>query len=255
MQYAIILPMLDTIFPSAPPEPAADLASDNDAVASPSVLRAERQLRMLEELAQIGMDLARALGRRAEADGVDAASDAGCKPALAARDPADAFQRLSRAIRLTLALEMKTDETLRALQAGEATAEASRREAAIRRAEAAKARSRQVAEHEVRAVVAQAIVAEIEGDEALDDCYDALDERLEDDESYEDLADKPLRQTVERLCADLGLSPDWSAWSDDDGWAEPGKFGRPAHSLFNQPSQGPYGCGPSAPREYGARLE
>ncbi|MEO8926586.1 MAG: hypothetical protein ABI306_05425 [Caulobacteraceae bacterium] len=249
-----------TASPFAPSDTVADAGRNNESIASPSILRAERQLRMLEELARIGMDLARALGRRAEAEAeaageaVDAVPNAAPQPATQ-RDPADAFQRISRAIRLTLALEMRTDETLRALQAGEATAEAARREAAIRRAEAAKTRCRQAVEEKVRAVVSHAITAEIEGDEALDACHEALDERLEDDESYEDLADKPLRQTVERLCADLGLSPDWSAWSDDDGWAEPGRFGRHAHSLFNQPSQFPYGCGPSPPNERSARLE
>lgn len=127
LQYAIILPMLDIPSSSVPADSAADAVSDNHVAPSPSILRAERQLRMLEELAEIGMELARGLGRRVAAEGVEAASDASCKAATPDRDPADAFQRLSRAVRLTLALEMHTDETLRALLAGEATAEAGNR--------------------------------------------------------------------------------------------------------------------------------
>jgi hypothetical protein len=63
----------------------------------PSVLRAERRLRLLEDLSEIGMALARGLRDRANAELVDADGDAG------RRDPADAFARLSRAVRLTLA--------------------------------------------------------------------------------------------------------------------------------------------------------
>ena len=91
--------------PATPP--AADEASD------PSVVRAERRLRLLEELAEIGMELARALRPGALAS---ATCDPGAGEELMAltgrargRDPAEAFAPLSRAIRLTLALEARTD--------------------------------------------------------------------------------------------------------------------------------------------------
>jgi hypothetical protein len=72
-----------------------------------AILRAERRLRLLEERAEIGMDLARALHREALAE-----------PAkLSSGDLAGAFAKLSRAIRLTLALAARTDEALRALRA------------------------------------------------------------------------------------------------------------------------------------------
>ena len=73
--------------------PAADQSATTSEAPDPSILRAERRLRLLEELAEIGMELVRALKPRAEA-----AETAGGK------DPADAFAPLSRAIRLTLAL-------------------------------------------------------------------------------------------------------------------------------------------------------
>lgn len=63
--------------------------------------RAERQGRVLAELGAIGMDLARALRDR-----VVGAADGGWEPAEAAM----AFSRLSRAVRLTLALETRLAE-------------------------------------------------------------------------------------------------------------------------------------------------
>ena len=65
---------------------------------------------------------------------------------------------------------------------------------------------------------------------------DALDERLEDDEAYRDFEDRPIEETVRRLCDDLCLSPNWSRW-DGDGWIDEEITGaRPASSPFNRPS-------------------
>ncbi|MGA2953811.1 MAG: hypothetical protein ABSD80_16405, partial [Caulobacteraceae bacterium] len=77
----------------------------------PAVARAERRLRLLERLTQIGMELAEALRERALNPAAGDADDKG-------RDPADAYARLSRAIRLTIALESKTDQALADLKAG-----------------------------------------------------------------------------------------------------------------------------------------
>ena len=190
---------------------------------------------MLAELAEIGMNLARALQRRVEAE-TDPPAD---KPAPAAgRDPADGFQRLSRAVRLTLALEARMGEALRALIAGEVAAAETRKVDTARRADEAKTWSRRVTRANVCDLVAHAIAAEIEAGEALWDCHEAMEERLADDEAYEDFTERPLRENVERLCADLGLTPDWSLWTDD-GWAFPPGALRPAHSVFNQPSPTP----------------
>lgn len=78
-----------------------------------AILRAERRLRLLEELAEIGMDLARALHREALAEPAEHAA----RETPFFGDPADAFARLSHAIRLILALEARTDEALRELRA------------------------------------------------------------------------------------------------------------------------------------------
>ena len=87
--------------------------------ADPAVLRAEARLAALRELTEIGMAFARALGRKAETE-----------EDLTA--PAESFTRVSRAVRLTITLEEKTDRALRDLQAGVV------REAEVRRAESAR---------------------------------------------------------------------------------------------------------------------
>lgn len=39
---------------------------------------------------------------------------------------------------------------------------------------------------------------------------EAMKKRLDEDYGYFDFDDRPLRETVDRLCEDLGLSLDWS---------------------------------------------
>ena len=205
-----------------------------------SIQRAERHLRILAELTEIGLDLARALRRRVEAQAKTWADE---PPPTTERDPADAFQRLSRAVRLTVALEARVAKALRALIAGEVAAAETRQVETARRADAARDQRREAAGEKVLDLMAHAMEAEIDDDEALWDCQEALEERLEEDEAYEGYIERPLRETVERICADLGLSPDWSLWTDDgrdEGWALPPSPRRPAHSIFNQPRRTPY---------------
>jgi hypothetical protein len=68
-----------------------------------------------------------------------------------------------------------------------------------------------------------------------------MDERLQEDEAYDDVRGQPFREVVQRLCTDIGLAPDWSDWTDD-GWPEPpvgGPEARPRWSPFRQPSPKP----------------
>jgi hypothetical protein len=214
----------------------------------PAILRAERRLRMLDELAQIGMNLARALERQALAaadpaeptaqGAAEASADRAPTPITPAGDPSVAFARISRAIRLTLALEARTDEALRALRAGVAAEVKARRVADCNRA-AAQASARREARHEaVERLVTEAAEREIEDEEALNDVLEALEERLHEDEAYLDLEQAPLRETVERLCADLQLTPDWSQW-EGEGWTPAPPFSRPKTSIWARPSRMP----------------
>jgi hypothetical protein len=156
-------------------------------------------------------------------------------------DPAVAFAKLSRAVRLTLDLEVRAEEDLRAALAGEVSARAVRRQARERRAiEADKVRCRD-AQNRVADQVGIAIAREVESEKEFEERHAAKDERLEWDAAYDELQDRPLREVVEQLCGDLGLSPDWSDWIDG-GWPEPKEVGpdaRPHFSPFKRPSPRP----------------
>jgi hypothetical protein len=193
--------------------PQQGLADDD-----PSVVRAEGRLGLLRELAEIGMKLVR-----------------GLEPGA----PADSFAPLSRAIRLTLTLEAKTDEELRDLKSGVVRKRKKEKKRAARRHEAAAAKEAQEREVKVRELVAEAAEAEIADVYEFAQRYDALRERLDEDSAYKDLSQRPLRETVERLCKDLMISPDWSRW-DGEGWIkEEGAPKRTRYSIFNHPSAAP----------------
>ena len=198
----------------------------------PAVARAERRLRLLEELAEIGMELVRALRPAAEAA---EASDP--RPAKG-RDPVEQYASLSRSLRLTFALEAKTDEALAQLRAG--VSQIRQRERVEREQFArAAAEKRQVARIDhVRNCVTPLFEAEAETPEQLDDFYSAIEQRLEEDPAYDDLDASPLREIVERLCVDLCLNPDWSRWTGE-GWSAEDRPSRPRCSRFNQPSSRP----------------
>jgi hypothetical protein len=210
----------------------------------PAILRAERRLRMLEELADIGMNLARALERQALA----AADPAEPAAPDASADPAGAYARISRAVRLTLALEARTDEALRALRAGVAAESEVRRDQARRRATAETVARRQARQETVERLVCEAAEREIEDDQAMYGVLKALEERLDDDPTYVDLARLPLRETVERLCADLQLTPDWSRW-EGEGWTPEEPFFRPKASIWRRPSRKPLSPDPTSQSE------
>jgi hypothetical protein len=196
------------IFPSAPQDAAAPCADD---VPDPSILRAERRLRLLEELAEIGMDLAR--GLRA-ADRAEAARGK-------SRDPADAYGPLSRAIRLTLALEARTDAELRDLKAGVAQAREEERAEGAERARRAAVKARDDRVNHVRDLVMKVAETDVEDTDDFFEVDDVLEERLDEYENEFGRLDRPLRETVEGLCKAMGLSPDWSRWNGADWVGEP----------------------------------
>jgi hypothetical protein len=212
LHYAIIIDMSNA--------PLADEPTD------PAIARAERRLVVIQEMTEIGMELLRGLR--------PGAAEAPAEGEAKVRDPAELFAPLSRAIRLTLALEAKTDEELRDLKSGIAFRRAAEKVAAEKRAPHERLRR----ELTVPALVVEAAEAEIGDAEALDELISAMEERLEHDEAYMGFEDRPLRETVEHLCKDLGLHPDWSLW-EGEGWIEGSMPRRPRFSPFNTPSRKP----------------
>ena len=155
---------------------------------------------MLDELAEIGMELARDLRRQAaEAD--PNASDLGLK-----------FARVARAVRQTLALQVRFEDG-QALQAREAQA----REAA----QAAKAAGERRAHARARRYEASDIAERLFEAEHPDEDSEAFEIELaewlqaQDGEAF---ADAPMGEIVLAICRDLELSPDWSRWPNED-WA------------------------------------
>jgi hypothetical protein len=215
----------------APPSdpPAADPAVDRLAA---SVARAESRLRALEEIREIGMRLMRKLE--------DAPAGKSDEPRT---HPAVAFAKLSRALRLTIDLEVRAEQGLCAALAGEVSAHEARRairERLVAEAEelagAADEKARQDAVSRVEHQVVIAIGREAETEKEYFERFAALHERLDWDEANEDVRDQPFREVVERLCQDIGLAPDWSDWTGD-GWPEPPERGpeaRPRWSPFHQ---------------------
>jgi hypothetical protein len=180
----------------ADPRPPAE-AAERDA----------RALARLDELAAIGMDLARDLRRRAADD------DAPLDPAEAAL----AFSRLSRAIRLTIALEQRLAE------GASARAEAAQRARVLRdgyeRAMRAAGRKDQA-----QAMVAQALAADGRDAAEVEILLEDLTERLDEDDDALWLDDVPVAVMAAGICRDLGVAFDPAVWAgmEDEEEAPPG---------------------------------
>jgi hypothetical protein len=188
-------------------------SSRETTASDPSRERTERHLRVLQELAEIGMDLARLVRQRAmQAD-----------PATDRSDPGLSFARIARAVRQTVALEARLDEDAQTrdkrIAAGRAVHEARLAES-VRRAGSSR-----------KLKAAMAVERAVEGlgdtDEDGEPLHPELYEWLADSRDDERFADRPVGEIVMEICRDLGLTPDWSLWADEDWAAELPQVARP----------------------------
>jgi hypothetical protein len=185
--------------------------------------RAAERFAMLRELADIGMEMARALQGevRARAEAVEV------EPAEAPQSVAElglAFSRVSRAVRQTLALEARLeDDRLTRERAAEAAEDA--------RSQSNSEMSERAAR--VRAKLMQLLHPDRERDHRWDD-DDDWDEDLSDGPDVERgegfVSDRPAADVVAGVCGDLGLEPDLSLWADEDGAAAAARGGGGAGS-------------------------
>ena len=105
--------------PDLPPPSDADLDTPETGEASTAISRSERHLRMLAELAEITMNLARSLGELAQARIEEVKStDAVLAPG---EDPAAAFSKISQTLRRTIDLEARLADQVNTRRAGLAT--------------------------------------------------------------------------------------------------------------------------------------
>jgi hypothetical protein len=170
---------------------AWDAAGDGRAAPS-----AGRRLRMLDRLAEAGLEIALAIERR-----VKAAEPAQTLAELNAA--AMAYARAARAVRLAVLLQEQLT------QGGEDPEEAARQAEALHR----KA-------HVERAV---RVVRRVARDHCRREEYAAYAfaarERLDDDDIYGLVATRPIGELVAMICDDLGLQPNWDALAEE-AWAQ-----------------------------------
>ena len=160
-----------------------------------ALARAERRLGLLAEMAQLGMRMLRRLDQTLTND----------------TEAAEAFARISRAVRLTLALEEKTDRFLAELLGGglRAPQAAAPLDQALDSLERQKTALR---ERKADAFDLLVAVSESEGEslESAEKLFDAVAETMDEAESAI-RGDRPLEPMIETVCARFGLGPELSS--------------------------------------------
>ena len=220
-------------------------AADDD----PAVLRAEDRLRALEEMREICLEVARVIKQE-----IVAANEPKAEDKRKVRDLADGLGAISRAFRLTVALETKTDEYLRDLKAGVVRERAEEKVRAGERARVRAVEDQEARVERVRDLVLCHAETEVPDLDAFENVFEALDRELELDEVGFGYADRPLREWVERLCRDVGLHPDWSRWTDE-GWNLDDVPVRPGFDTFRLSGSRPQTSPPFQPLQNGHDLE
>ena len=151
--------------------------------------RALRQLDRLDELGDIGLTVARAVARRAEAAGAD--EDLG---ALAL-----AYSRTARAVRQSVMLH---DRLIKALQDWDKVALDAFDKADTLARNNHKARVERIVERAARNRYG-------EDADAIERLLTETAERLDDEDMYGAVLHRSVAELVGEICHDLGLEPDW----------------------------------------------
>ncbi len=160
-----------------------------------------RQIEMLGEMAEAGFDMVMAMRRLAVATMEEAA------PAIDVEALGLAFARVSRAVRMTLALQAKAIEDIRAFDRGDAPkAKPAPSPADVRR-------------QRVKGVVDRAILAEHGAGREFEQMSRFAERLLEDEDLCDDILSRPMSELVDMICRDLGLKPDWTLFAEET-WAQ-----------------------------------
>jgi hypothetical protein len=148
---------------------------------------AERHARLLTELAELGMVLARKLQARAMAAETTAEE----------RAAANTFHRISRSLRQTLALEAQLERLRRRMLAEDIEAAAERTEAAVTRRKA-----------QAGAVIERLIWREHDDEDQANHLVEHMQHLIDEDALDEDFLCGPIKAYLDRLRDDLRLPPD-----------------------------------------------
>ncbi|QUD88694.1 hypothetical protein [Phenylobacterium montanum] len=177
-------------------------AADPVSVAAMARGVAERQVAFLDRLAEAGTRMAEALAQRT----VEEAAGGGDVEGLDR-----AFQKVTRAVRLTLALQTKVIKDLAALEAGQvrvAAAVTPEDPLDQRRRRIARIVNRVVADDEATAWKAERL-------------FGRVWERLSDEDIYGDVLSQPIGVVIEMICRDLEIPVNWvhlarEAWAVEE---------------------------------------
>jgi hypothetical protein len=194
--------------------------SDHDDPAAWAQEALRRQVERLDALAQLGLELARAVaGQGAE------------HPAEATRS----FARASRTVRMAGLLQSRLIKDMEALRRSrivfapldeeEARLAAARERARLDPADGHKARVERIVERQVKA-------RHKRDEDAVERLMQEAAERLDDDDIYGDVLNRPVGELVALICRDLGVEPDWPALARE-AWAQDEIASGVAGSPFN----------------------
>ena len=231
---------------------------DDDALdpieAALSESHALRRLAMLEQMAEIGMALMQGLQKRVERQlEAEAAGEETPGEALSANETALTFSRLTRAMRLTFALDAQMREDLRVRQNGPVAANDDEddpltvaendpnwiynrnrpEQVALRRA---------MYRNAVNAVMTEAIETTADGPAEVERLRIGLYETLFENEAYDDIEDQGLGEVLRRVCADLAIDPDVVSHWLSQSWASATIFSKPIRppGVPDRPFHPPY---------------
>lgn len=236
-------------------ETQADALPDVDGapVFDPDGARTEVMLDKLARLSAICMELAEIVGHQATAqrDLQDVAQRAGVKEIIeetivleVRSDFGAIISKIARAVRVTIMLEDKLMRQRRLRLSGLEELRETRRKAAADAVEAADKRRMQIRRNTVDEAVRETIRLEQPDRESREPLFDAV-EALWDDEEFDSLEAWDawrIGPTIAAFCKDLGVTPDWARWKDEDWAIEEAKENTPGS---------PYAAGADPPRETG----
>jgi hypothetical protein len=188
--------------------------------ADPRIVRAERMFCMVRGLRLIAMWMCEALTRHANPAKYDGRPWSGPRIVLPlAFEPFGAFARAFRAARLALMLEARIHDEIAEMRAGRFPSWAAPAPTAPRSKGGAEAAP---PPRNIPNVDHEALAGSIEPPERKQGLLAALNTPFLEDPSFYKLLYGPVEDAVAAICADLGLKPDWSQWTEDGFPPPPG---------------------------------
>jgi hypothetical protein len=143
-------------------------------------------------------------------------------------DPIAALERVWRAVRLALSLCMRIQDEIGRLKAGKPLGPHSIFSQAPRAKTGRMTELSQAVRKKARLgddaleTALQEITEAYETPERAESLIENLDTDLREDAAFYRLLNGPLKDAVAAICADLGLKPDWSLWTEDGFPPPPG---------------------------------